>query len=91
MKTKIPPYVQSALWSYDLEKLDLHQDKERIITNVLNHGTKQSTDWLLQTYSKQDISDVIASPRPGEWNKKSLNFWSIIFNITPRSRNRFPV
>jgi len=41
---KIPKFVVPFLWSFDLAKLDLEKDKKRIITNILNLGTKQATD-----------------------------------------------
>jgi hypothetical protein len=72
------------LWSYDVEKLDIERDKRRIITNVLNLGTQKACDSLFDIYSKEDIRKEIANPLPGEWNNKSLNYWSIIFNIEPK-------
>jgi hypothetical protein len=72
------------LWSYDLDKLDVEKDKRRIITNVLNLGTKEVCDLLFSIYSKEDIKKEVVNPLPGEWNKKSLNYWSIIFNIQPK-------
>ena len=79
----IPPSIHPFLWSYDVEKLDMERDKKRIITNVLNLGTAQATKWLFRVYSREDIKETVANPLTGEWSKKSLNFWSIIFNINP--------
>ena len=84
----IPSYVRPFLWSYDIEKLDLLRNKKRIITNVLNLGTRKATDWLFKTYSQEDIKKTIINPLPGEWNKKSLNFWSLIFDIQPGDTRR---
>lgn len=84
----IPSYIQPFLWSYDIDKLDLRHDKKRIITNILNLGTAKSTDWLFKAYSEKDIKEAIASPLPGEWNRKSLNFWSLILNIRPGRTER---
>jgi len=39
----IPKYVKPYLWSYDTKKLDLQKNKERIITNILNLGSKKAT------------------------------------------------
>jgi hypothetical protein len=72
------------LWSYDLEQIDLEINKKRIITTVLNLGTKTATDLLFAVYSRQDIAAAVAEPLPGEWNKKSLNYWSIIFDVKPK-------
>ncbi len=71
------------MWSYDINALDLNRDRKRIITNVLNLGTKEATDWIFKTYSKKDIKDCLANPLPGEWNRKSMVFWSLLMDIKP--------
>lgn len=77
----IPEFLQPFLWSYDIQKLDLQRDKKRIITNILNFGTKKATDWLFETYSKEEILGCLQHPLQGEWNKKSLLFWSFLFDV----------
>jgi hypothetical protein len=79
----IPPYIQPFLWSYDISKLDISRDKKRIITNVLNLGSSEATEWLFKTYSRQDLKNAIVYPMSGEWSKKSLNFWGLIFDVKP--------
>ncbi|MBI3631354.1 MAG: hypothetical protein HY219_00605, partial [Candidatus Staskawiczbacteria bacterium] len=80
----IPNFIKPFLWSYDIDALDILQDKKRIITNVLNFGTSEATNWLFKTYTKEDIKSALTNPLPGEWNNKSMAFWSLIFDITPR-------
>jgi len=88
MKTKIPNVFAPFLWSYNLENMDLENDKRRIITNVLNWGTKRATSFLFKVYKKNDIKKVVASPMSGEWSKKSLNFWALIFNLSTPNQKR---
>ncbi len=83
----IPKLVRAFLWSYDTSVLDLARDKRRIITNVLNLGTKEATDWLFKTYTKEDIKDCLTSPLPGEWNSKSIAFWSFLMDVEPGQAN----
>lgn len=83
----IPKFVQPFLWSYDINLLDLARDKRRIITNVLNLGTKEATDWLFETYTKEDIKDCLINPLPGEWNNKSIAFWSLLMDVQPGKTN----
>lgn len=85
----VPAIFKAFLWSYDFDKLDLEKDKERIIFNVLNLGSKEATDLLFKIYSKQDIKNVIKHPRPGEWHKKSLNYWSLVFNVQVKNVLRY--
>jgi hypothetical protein len=84
----IPQPVATALWSYDVSAMDLVRDKVRIITNVLNYGTAEAIDWLFATYPREEIIEVAKHPRPGEWNKKSINFWSVVFGISPVERSK---
>lgn len=77
----IPAFVKPFLWSYDTDVLDVVRDKRRIITNVLNLGTKKATDWLFTIYTREDIKDCLLHPLSGEWNNKSLSFWSLLMDI----------
>lgn len=79
----IPHFVQPFLWSYNIDALDISRDKRRIITNVLNFGTSEATNWLFSTYTKEDIKDCLINPLPGEWNNKSMALWSLIFGTLP--------
>lgn len=69
------------LWSFDISKMDIQKNKKRIITNILNLGTKETTDLLFKIYDKKEIKKQVENPLPGEWSDKSLNYWSIIFDI----------
>lgn len=85
----VPKEFKAHLWSYNFSIMDLEKDKKRIITNVLNRGTKKETDILRKIYSSKDIEEVIKNPKSGEWDKKSLNYWSKFFGIKPNSSSRF--
>jgi hypothetical protein len=81
----LPKFIKPFLWSNDLKKIDLEKDKNRIILNVLNLGTKKATDWLFDFYSKSDIKKtVINYGAKGELNDKSINYWALILNINQK-------
>src|SRR3989344_8093476 len=54
--TKVPKKLQPILWSVDVNKLDLEQDKGYIINQVLIYGTLEEIKWLFNTYSKEEIA-----------------------------------
>lgn len=83
MKFEIPSFVRPFLWSYNTDKMDRQEDKKRIITNVLNLGNRKSTNWLFEVFDISEIQDAIKHPLVGEWNRKSLNFWSTILDVKP--------
>jgi len=78
---KIPKSFQTALWSYDINKLDAEKDKEDIIEQVLNHGKWEDLKLLFKMYPEEEIKQVIKNPSRGVWFEKVLNFWEIIFNL----------
>lgn len=86
IKEKFPKSVKSILWSYDTNKIDLNLHKKLIVAQVLNYGTKESTDWLFKTYGKDEIRKVAVQIPIGQWNKKSLALWSLYLNIKPISK-----
>ncbi|MDO8492250.1 MAG: hypothetical protein Q7S34_01235 [bacterium] len=86
----VPKFIKPFLWSYDTTAIDVERDKGRIITNVLNLGTEEAVKWLFATYPKKEIVEIVANPKPGEWNKKSINYWSLVFDISPREQTRVP-
>ena len=77
------------LWSFDLAKMDLKKIKKRIIANVLNFGSKEATDLLFKVYNRKDIKMQVQKPLPGEWSNKSLNYWSIVFDVNFKSTKNF--
>ena len=87
IKEEIPQSVKAVLWSYDLNKIDLIVHKKLIITQVLNFGSKESTDWLFRTYPKEEITQVASLIPLGQWDEKSLALWSLYLKIKPTSRS----
>jgi len=80
-KNKILKKLQNVLWSYDVRDLDLKEDKDYIITQVLNYGAWEDLKLLYELYSEKDIKEVVKNPSRGLWFERVLNFWLTIFNI----------
>lgn len=83
---KLPKSVQVLLWSYDLKKIDLVRHKRTIISQVLNFGSKESTDWLFAQYPRTEIVKEANQIPLGQWDKKSLCLWSLVLGIQPVSK-----
>ncbi len=77
----IPAKIKPFLWSYDTNKIDFEKNKNRIIANILNLGTKEALIWLFKKYSKKEIKNTLKSSYVFDLSPKSLNYWSLIFNI----------
>ena len=81
MKNKIPQNITPCLWSYNIDNIDLREDKEIIITQVLNYGDAERIKWLYSVYNDEDIKEVVIHPRRGLWFDRVLNFWELMLNI----------
>ena len=88
MSITVPQSMRPFLWSYDMTRIDMVKDKKRIITNILNLGTKEATDWLFSAFDKKDICEAVLNPLPGEWSKKSLHFWAFALGVKAGSTER---
>lgn len=103
IKARIPKRMKYLFWSYDIGSLDLEEDKDYIITQVLNYGTWDDLKLLYKFYSEKDIEEVVSHPQRGIWFEKTLNFWTkmldikieeevyekAIFRLTPHELPRF--
>ncbi|MBU0566726.1 hypothetical protein KJ693_04125 [bacterium] len=86
----VPKFLQSALWSYDLSKMDAgnKDDKRIIIEQVLNYGIWEQLKWLTNTYSWDEIKEVAKKPSRGIWMEDSLNYWSLFFGLELSANER---
>ena len=82
----LPQFLKTPLKSYDLNKLDKVNDKEKIIFYLLNYGNFQSIKWLFKNYHLQDILKVLKSKNK-IWLRSSYKFWSKIFRIKEQKVN----
>lgn len=89
--SKLPQAVKICLWSYDIDKMDLSspEDRFRVVLNILNRGSRQAVHWLWKNFSEQEIKTVISKSSASEWNRKSLSFWSHVYNAVPAMKSRF--
>ena len=79
----LPSFLKGCLWSYDLDALDVQKDFKRIATNILIYGNVKQVNWLFDNFSKKQIHSILTDPLKGDWDKKSLNFWSNYFQVIP--------
>ena len=86
IKKKLPKSVENVLWSYDIDKIDFDLHKKLIISQVLNYGTSDATDWLFRTYELKEIWQVAEQIPLGQWDKKSLALCALYLDIKPKSK-----
>ena len=90
MKSKFPKEVKVCLWSYDTDKMSLTSptDRNMIILNVLNHGTENATEWLLENFKEKEIKEAIKKSYASAWFKWRLKRWSQFYKVSPKWKTR---
>ena len=78
---KLPGFLKSALWSYDLSTMDKNKNAVLIITQVLSHGNPEQIAWLKHTYSVEQIKKVLLHPHRGVWHRDRLRQWLTRFDM----------
>jgi hypothetical protein len=84
----LPQAVKTVLWSYNTNKIDLQKHSQLIVSQVLNFGTKEATDWLFKYYGKVRVSEIANTIPFGQWDKKSLALWSLNLKFTTKERSQ---
>jgi hypothetical protein len=81
-KKRPPKIFQPLLWSFKWQDIDVMEDKDVIIVNTVNEGTLSHWHWLIQTYGKQTIQQVLERHLASEFHPESRNLAKIIFSIS---------
>ena len=80
MKAKIS-LSKNLFWDIDFKTLNYKKDADFIIERVLNYGDEKDFQKIKEIYGSSRIKK--AAKKINYINKKNINFWSIIFNISP--------
>ncbi len=83
IKSKQLKLNKDLFWDVDFKTLDFDKHKEYIIGRVLNQGDLDDFNQLRDYYGLPMIKQVAC--RIKYLDEKSLNFYSLIFNL-PKSR-----
>lgn len=91
MVSELPNEVKTCLWSYDVTLFDftIPEHRTRLVKNVLDRGGLSAVKWLRENFSNDEIAQTIRDSARSEWNKKSLNLWSLVFEAAPTRVTRF--
>lgn len=76
---QIPKNIQNLFWDIDIEKTNLRNHPAYAISRILELGDEKALAWLKETFSEEQIMEVIKSDR--KLSRRSANFWSIVYGI----------
>lgn len=92
METKaLPPLPESfrpILWSLRWPDINVWEDREDIILNTINEGTFDQWRWLMRTYGKEEIAEVVRKRLVTEFHPESRRLAELLFDtrITRHAR-----
>lgn len=75
----VPQKFQFLLPSSRVQSLDVKRDKVYIIENLLKRATLDAWRWLFQSYSTQDLIEVVKNSI--NLSKRDVMLWSLMFDI----------
>ncbi|MEM3112478.1 MAG: hypothetical protein QXY90_05510 [Candidatus Anstonellales archaeon] len=79
MEVKIPEEIKRLFWDVRKDELDLKLHRFFIIARIVDFGDMEDVKWMLKTYSKEEIVEVIKNRRG--ISRKSAIFWSVYLDI----------
>lgn len=80
-KTKLPESFRYLFWSYRFSEIDPIKHKKTIISNILNHGDLEHWRWLIKTYGRKHLKEVIESIPASEFRKPIRVLLSLLLGI----------
>lgn len=80
-KQRLPEMFRPLLWGLKWDALDAEEDKDDIIVAAINEGTLAHWRWLIQTYGKDTVHDVLEHRLETEFHPESRNLAQVIFSI----------
>jgi hypothetical protein len=84
---KLPKNLKPLFWDYDFKQLSWQQDKDLIISRILEKGDWQSILWLRHQLSDKELSTWIIAKEGRGLELRQLRFWELILGLPHRIVN----
>lgn len=73
---RLPPHIKRLFWDVETKSTDVLKHRSFVITRVAEKGGMKDMQWLIQTYGKQDVAQVVKKSK--NVSVKTKNFWKVI-------------
>ena len=77
----LPETFRPLLWSYNFSRIDPLKHKKTIIIQALNYGTLAHWRWIVQSYGREGVRDVLTHVPASEIKPRSLRLASLVFGV----------
>jgi hypothetical protein len=82
-KRQPPESFKPLLWSLKWSEIDINEDRDDIIVSAINDGTLDHWRWIIKTYGKETVREVLEHHLVSEFHSESLNLARTIFSLHP--------
>lgn len=77
--TSLPTYTHRFFWDIDPASLNVDDYRVYVIERLLEYGDLPSVEWMLATFPREAIVNVLQSSR--RLSALSANFWALYFDV----------
>jgi hypothetical protein len=89
-RDKLPDSLRPFFWDVDFQTLSVDRASYFIISRLMEHGDEAAMSFVLKTYSREAMIDVLKTSRT--LSRRSRNFWRILLETgsEPCIPKRYP-
>jgi len=73
MTTALPEFTQPFFWDTDVTQIDASKDYYIIIERLIEYGNDPAIKWMMATYPKEQIQEVVKTSR--KISGKTASLW----------------
>lgn len=84
-KVSLPEFLRPYFWDVEFENLDREKHRHLIIKRLLDRGNLKEIEFVIKTYGKSGIREVVLSTR--DLARPTGNFWADILDL---DKNKIP-
>jgi len=79
---KVPRWFQKLYWWGNSSKIDSKYNQRVVVTQVINRGDLNQWRWLVQTYGKDELRDLVRNIPASEFRPRALKLISLLLGIS---------
>lgn len=80
-KITLPDTFRPLLWSHDFRRIDPMRHKKTIVVQTLNYGTLDQWRWLIKSYGREGVREVLAQVTASEIKPRALGLAALVFGV----------
>ena len=80
-KLTLPDTLRPLLWSYDFRRIDPLRHKKTIVLQTLNYGTLDQWRWLIKSYGREGVREVLTRVAASEMKPRALGLAALVFGV----------